>query len=212
MAIPVPVPPFIHKMTNTPLILASTSASRAAMLRAAGLTFDARPARVDEDAIRAALTAEGASPRDLADALAETKARKVSQRAPGALVLGADQILELKGEVFTKPDSPRDAIDQISRLAGQTHRLLSAAVVVKDGEPLWRHVSTARLTMHRLGADEITDYVTRNWDTIRHSVGGYLIEAEGVRLMSRIEGDHFTILGLPLIELLNWLRLRQNGA
>lgn len=196
---------------NSPLILASGSTTRAAMLRAAGLTVTPQFPRVDEDLIRSALLAEGATPRDIADALAEAKAVKVSHRNPGALVLGGDQVLDLHGEILTKPATPADAVAQITRLAGQTHRLLSAAVVARDGQALWRHVSVARLTMHPLTADEIAAYVARNWDTIRHSVGAYLIEAEGVALMSRIEGDHFTILGLPLIELLNWLRIRQNG-
>lgn len=192
----------------TPLLLASASETRAAMLRAAGLSPQVLPARIDEEAIRAALQAEGAGPRDLADALAEMKARKLSDKHPGALVLGADQVLELKGEVFAKPETPDAARAQLRALSGKTHRLLSAAVVYRAGKPEWRHVGEARLTMHDLTGGEIDSYVTRNWESIRHSVGCYQIEKEGVCLMSRIEGDHFTILGLPLIPLLSWLRLR----
>jgi len=192
----------------TPLLLASASETRAAMLRAAGLSPQVLPARIDEEAIRAALQAEGAGPRDLADALAEMKARKLSDKHPDALVLGADQVLELKGEVFAKPETPDAARAQLRALSGKTHRLLAAAVVYRAGKPEWRHVGEARLTVHDLTDGEIDSYVTRNWESIRHSVGCYQIEKEGVCLMSRIEGDHFTILGLPLIPLLSWLRLR----
>ncbi|MEI4485396.1 Maf family protein [Frigidibacter sp. MR17.14] len=194
-------------LPQPPLILASGSTSRRAMLEAAGLAIETRPARIDEEAIRAALQVEGASPRDQADALAEMKARKVSDKAPGALVLGADQILELKGEVFVKPETPEIARTQIRALSGKTHRLLSAAVIYRDGKPLWRHVGEARLTLNELSDGFIDGYVSRNWDEIRHTVGGYMIEKEGVRLMARIEGDHFTILGLPLLPLLSWLRV-----
>ncbi|WP_126975238.1 Maf family protein [Frigidibacter oleivorans] len=192
----------------TPIILASASETRASLLRNAGLAFEVHPGRVDEEAIRHALTAEGATPRDIADALAEMKARKVSERWPEALVIGADQVLELKGKVFAKPGSPDAARAQLAELAGKTHRLLSAAVVYRAGQPLWRHVGEARLTLHDLTEGQIDAYVARTWEDIRHSVGCYQIEKEGVRLMSRIEGSHFSILGLPLVELLNWLRLR----
>lgn len=190
------------------IILASASEIRASLLRNAGLSVDVLPARIDEDTIRRALEAEGATPRDLADALAKMKAVKISARAPGVLVLGADQILELKGAVFSKPETPQDARDQLAALSGRTHRLLSALVALRDGAPLWRHVAEVRLSMHPLSPEFIDSYVERNWDSIRHSVGCYKLEEEGVRLFSKIEGDYFAVLGLPMIEFLNWLRVR----
>ena len=190
------------------IILASASEIRASLLRNAGLSVDVLPARIDEDTIRRALEAEGATPRDLADALAEMKAVKISARAPGVLVLGADQILELKGAVLSKPETPQDARDQLAALSGRTHRLLSALVALRDGAPLWRHVAEVRLSMHPLSPEFIDSYVERNWDSIRHSVGCYKLEEEGVRLFSKIEGDYFAVLGLPMIEFLNWLRVR----
>jgi len=198
--------------SQRPLILASASAIRVSLLERAGLTFAVTPGRIDEEAVRASLSAEGASAHDLADTLAELKARKVSDREPGPLVIGADQILECDGTLYSKPENPKAARDQLAVLAGRTHRLHSAAVVCQGGSPIWRHVGTVRMTMHDLSPGYIDDYVTRNWDSIRHAVGCYKIEEEGVRLFSRIEGDFFHILGLPLIELLTWLRIRGDIA
>lgn len=190
------------------LILASGSAIRAQMLRRANVPFRTEVARVDEDSIKAALIAEGASPRDIADTLAEMKARKVSDKNPAALVLGCDQVLDFDGQILSKPGSPDDAISQIAALRGNRHMLLSAAVIYKDGQPMWRHVGVVRLRMRPVSDAYLADYVARNWDSIRHSVGGYKLEEEGVRLFSGIEGDYHNVLGMPLLELLNYLTLQ----
>jgi septum formation protein len=189
-------------------VLASTSPIRLQLLRSAGLEVEAVAPRVDEETARVALLAEGAKPRDVADALAELKARKVADKRPGDLVLGCDQVLEFEGAVFAKPENPDEARDHLRQLRGKSHRLISAIVAYEDSEPVWRHVAEARLTMHQISDAYLDEYVDRNWESIRHSVGGYKIEEEGIRLFSAITGDHFTILGLPLLPLLAWLGTR----
>jgi septum formation protein len=190
------------------LILASTSPTRQRMLLAAGLTVQAIAPRVDEDTIRQSLEADGATPRDIADALAETKAQRISDRNPDAIVIGCDQVLEFQGKAWSKPQTAEQAHDQIARLSGQTHKLLSAVVLYQNQQPIWRHVATARLTMRDLGAEFLSDYIQQNWPGIGACVGGYKVEEQGIRLFSAIEGDHFTILGLPLLPLLSYLAQR----
>ena len=191
-----------------PLILASRSAARAAVLRDAGIPFEAVPAAVDEAAVKAAMLAEAAPARDIADALAELKALRGAARAPGRLVLGADQVLVCDGELFDKPQDLADARRQLLALRGRTHELLSAAVVFEAGGPVWRHVGRARLTMRAFSAAFLDRYLAEEGDAVLESVGAYRLEARGAQLFSRVEGDLFTIMGLPLLELLAFLRSR----
>lgn len=189
------------------LLLASQSSGRAAMLRAAGLVFETSAVHVDEEGLTAALQAEGQSARNIADALAEAKAVKISSRLPGVTVLGADSTLALDdGAMLSKPADPDEATSHLRRMAGTRHRLFSAVVAARDGAPVWRAVGEAKLWMRPLSDAFIADYVAREWDSIRWTVGCYEIEGAGVQLFERVEGDPWTIIGMPMLPLLAWLR------
>lgn len=192
------------------LILASASPFRKAMLADAGLDVEAVPAQVDERALEAPLKDTGTSPEDVALILAEAKAVDVSERRPGALVLGCDQTLSLGDEVFHKPADMEGARRHLLALSGKTHQLNSAAVLARDGQVLWRHVGIASLTMRRLDPAFIGRYMARVGARALQSVGAYQIEGEGIQLFDKIEGDHFTIVGLPLLAVL--AELRKLGA
>lgn len=191
-----------------PLLLASASETRLSLLRNAGIEVRALPARIDEETIRHTLEHEGAHPRDVADTLAEMKARKIAEKHPGALVLGCDQVLEFDRKTWGKPECPDAARAQLIAMRGQSHRLLSAVVLYDGGSPIWRHLSHAELTMRNFPDIWLEAYILRNWESIRHSAGAYKLEEEGVRLFSAIDGDYFTILGLPLLPLLSYLDMR----
>jgi septum formation protein len=187
-----------------PLILASRSAPRQLLLKNAGIPFEAVPADLDERAVQAqsALADAGA----IAALLAGAKARHVSKNFSTRLILGADQTLALGDDVFSKPEGRTQAHHQLQRLAGRTHTLHSALAVVRDGEVIWQTVAIAKLTMRELSDAAIARYLDAAGDKVMTSVGAYQLEALGVHLFERIEGDHFTILGLPLLPLLDFLR------
>ncbi|MGN6374753.1 MAG: Maf family protein [Sphingomonas sp.] len=192
------------------LILASQSASRRAMLDAAGVAYEAVPAHVDEDATKQALRAEGAPARALADALAELKAVKVSQARPGALVLGSDSLVALEdGSMLDKPVSRDQAAEHLRLMSGRRHDLVSAAVVAENGRPVWRIVDRAKMFVRPLSGAFIDQYLDLEWPAISGCVGCYRIEGPGAQLFSRIEGSQFTVLGMPLLPVLDYLRVRE---
>lgn len=189
------------------IVLASTSPSRRAMLTAAGVAHEALPAHVDEDAVKAAM--REVAPRDLADALAELKALKVSERIPGTLVLGCDSVVAIEdGTLLDKPVDRADAERHLRLLSGKRHDLYSAAVIAENGRPVWRHVDRARLLVRPLSDAFIAEYLDSEWPAIAGCVGCYRVEGPGVQLFARMEGSHYTILGMPLLNILDYLRTR----
>ena len=189
------------------VILASGSESRARMLEAAGVPLSVDAAAVDEESVKDAMKAEGASAADAAMALAELKAVRKSADYGGALVVGADQILECGGVWFDKPANADEAREALTQLAGRTHALHTAAVVARDGGAIWRHGERASLTMRPLSPGFVDDYLARLGEAALTSVGAYHVEGLGAQLFTRIEGDYFSILGLPLLPLLDFLRV-----
>lgn len=186
------------------IVLASQSAARAAVLRGAGLVFEARPARIDEGAVKAAGQAEGARVEEVALALAGMKAMRV--REPGTVVIGADQVLDCEGRWFDKPESIGAARAQLLALRGRVHRLVTAVVCMRDGREVWRHWVAPRMAMRSFSEPFLDAYLGMEGDLVMQSVGGYRIEGPGVQLFDAMDGEYSAILGLPLLPLLGFLR------
>ncbi len=187
------------------IILASKSAARRAVLTGAGVPFEVAVAGVDEDAVKTAMLAQGATPRDVADALAEIKAVKISAGRPG-FVIGSDQTLEFEGQLYDKAETLEAAAERLKTMRGKPHKLHSAVVVAKDGTPIWREIVSATLTMRDFSDDFLDVYLAMEGEEMLGSVGCYRLEGPGAQLFSKIEGDYFAILGLPLMGLLDLFR------
>ena len=193
------------------VILASRSRARAELLRNAGVPFEVRPVSVDEDAVKAGLLAENAPPRDIADTLAELKAYRAAMRDPAALTIGADQVLDCRGEVFSKAENMEQAREQLVALRGRPHELLSAVVVYENGKPVWRHVGRVRLLMRPFSDAFLESYLSTEGEALLETVGCYRLEGLGAQLFSQVSGDYFSVLGLPMLEILGFLRTRNVG-
>jgi septum formation protein len=191
----------------TVVTLASMSATRAELLRRAGLNIHIQHPGVDEEAVKAGLLAVEVKPRDIADALAEAKAMKVSRQKVG-LVIGADSTLELEGLLYDKPRDLAEAREHLLALRGKRHKLHSAVVIADAGQPIWRHVATSILTVRSFSDAFLDNYLAAEGDALLSSVGCYRLEGLGAQLFSAIEGDYFAILGLPLLPVLDFLRIR----
>lgn len=191
------------------LILASRSRSRQALLKGAGVRFDAQPTDIDEAAVKARDLAAGHTPADVALTLAKEKALALEEAGPGDLVIGADQVMEFDGRLYDKPSTLDEAGTRLLEMAGQAHYLRSGLILAQGGEIVWSHKATATLVMRKVTRVEIDEYLAAVGERVLSTVGAYELEGEGVRLFERIEGDYFTILGLPLLPLLAELRERE---
>jgi septum formation protein len=191
------------------VVLASGSETRKSMLSAAGVSFEVLPAVVDEEEIKAALQAEGSDSAFIAESLAEHKARVVSRKLPIPLVIGADQILECDNKIYSKPVNLMAAKEQLKFLRGKDHTLISSVVLFRNGQRLWHNTDSALLRMREFSDDFLDNYVTKLSDDLLQGPGCYKVEGQGIQLFSKITGDYFTILGLPLLPLLYYLRLQR---
>ena len=187
------------------IILASKSQIRSELLLKAGLKFTAIDANIDEKEAKSSYINEGYSARDLADILAAMKAKKLSCKYLDKLVIGCDQIMECNGQILSKANNPTDLADQLKFLRSKSHTLYSACVVYLASKAEWRFIGSATITMRNLSDGYISKYVDDNWDEVKHCVGGYKIENSGISFLSKINGDYFSILGLPIIQLLDYL-------
>ena len=190
---------------TTDIILASKSKVRALLLKNAGLSFVSVDAAIDEEQLKLSYIDAGYTPRDVADVLADMKAKKISNRFPNQLVIGCDQILSFREQIISKAKNINDLVHQLKVLEGNEHIVYSASVVYINNKPEWRFIGSANMTMRNLSDDFIFKYVEENWKKIQHSVGGYEIESSGASLFSKIDGDYFSVLGIPLLQLINYL-------
>lgn len=191
------------------LILASQSKSRLSLLERAGVDVIAKPSLFDEDSVKFAMRQDGANARMIADTLAEQKAIKISMKNPDSMVLGADQILALDdGTMIDKAQSREEAKAILKKMSGKVHRLISAAVICEGGKAVWRNIDVAKMDMRPLSDIFIDDYLAQYWNEVQYNVGCYAIEEAGVQLFRKIDGSLFTIMGLPLLPILDYLRIR----
>lgn len=193
----------------TSVILASGSEIRANLLRSAGVVFNVEVAKIDEVAIIASLKVEKAKPHEIVDTLAEYKAQRVAARYSDKLVIGCDQILVCDKQIYEKADSVKEARETLRTLRGKPHQLMSSAVIFENGRPVWRHIGRAQLIMRNFTDAFLDDYIAQQGNGILSSVGCYKLEEAGAQLFSHIQGDYFTILGIPLLEVLGFLRTRE---
>ncbi len=190
---------------TTDIILASKSKVRALLLKNAGLNFVSVDAAIDEEQLKLSYIDAGYTPRDVADVLADMKAKKLSNRFPNQIVIGCDQILSFRKQIISKAKNINDLVHQLKILEGNEHIVYSASVVYINNKPEWRFIGSANMTMRNLSDDFILKYVEDNWKKIQHNVGGYEIEGSGASLFSKIDGDHFSVLGIPLLQLIDYL-------
>ena len=190
---------------TTDIILASKSKVRALLLKNAGLSFVSVDAAIDEEQLKLSYIDAGYTPRDVADVLADMKAKKLSNRYQNQLVIGCDQILSFREQIISKAKNTNDLVHQLKVLEGNEHIVYSASVVYINNRPEWRFIGSANMTMRNLSDDFILKYVEDNWNTIQHSVGGYEIESSGASLFSKIDGDYFSVLGIPILQLIDYL-------